>query len=74
VTERGQTGQLPPWGTPPDQATGSVGLIHTSPPCQALSKLNRWGDVPRAQRELFPLLDQVRNTLRRVAHRRPEPL
>lgn len=53
-----ETGELPKWGKPPER--DGVGLLHCSPPCQGLSKLNTWTDEARVEEGLFPVLDQVR--------------
>lgn len=34
-------------------------ILHASPPCQELSKLNQHTDARKAERVLYPLLDQV---------------
>ncbi|CAL8463715.1 g3249 [Coccomyxa elongata] len=52
-----KTGELPKWGKPPER--DGVGLLHCSPPCQGLSKLNTWTDEARVEEGLFPVLDQL---------------
>ncbi len=34
-------------------------ILHASPPCQELSNLNQHTDALKAERVLYPLLDQV---------------
>lgn len=36
-----------------------MGLLHCSPPCQSLSKLNSHSDAALIEEKLIPLLDQV---------------
>jgi hypothetical protein len=52
-----ETGELPKWGNPPER--DSVGLLHCSPPCQSLSKLNSHSDAALIEEKHIPLLDQV---------------
>lgn len=47
----------PEWGKLPEE--GEVDILHASPPCQELSSLNQHTDALKAERVLYPLLDQV---------------
>ncbi len=48
---------MPKWGVPPKK--GTVHLLHASPPCQSLSKLNMFSDEGSIENKLFPILEQV---------------
>ena len=62
LAEHRQTGRNPSWvdakagGMP---KLGEVDVLHASPPCQELSPLNQHTDFFKAEKTLFPLLDQV---------------
>ena len=58
IALRRDTGRQPAWGVAPEQ--DRVGLLHASPPCQALSSLNRHRNLGSVAAGLFPLLDQAR--------------
>ena len=57
IAEKQRTGEDPEWGSLPLE--GEVDLLHASPPCQELSMLNQHTDALKAERVLYPLLDQV---------------
>lgn len=51
-------GGMKPWyGTAPGK--GGVDILHMSPPCQAMSKVNMHANVATIKKEMVPLLDQV---------------
>ena len=57
MAEKQRTGADPAWGSLPVE--GDVDVLHASPPCQELSMLNQHTDALKAERVLYPLLDQV---------------
>ncbi|BDA45119.1 hypothetical protein COCOBI_06-5990 [Coccomyxa sp. Obi] len=56
IQQQAKDGMEPAYGTAPRK--GEVDILHMSPPCQSMSKVNMHANLATIKKEMFPLLDQ----------------